>query len=163
MKNEAVVCSKVGISKNFYSSSVRKMRSNCAMKINSVRIYQWWITIHATTNSEYASTYYATWWLLGAGVLGDSLGSFRYGVLGQLARQEQFDSSLDLARSDGRPTGWTYKLSTPTWNSPLVVVSQLACLSSNSLEQIVDKGVHDGHGLGWHTRVGMHLLQHLLG
>ena len=58
MKNAAVVCSKVGISENFYSSSVRKMRSNCAMKINSVRIYQWWITIHATTNSEYASTYY---------------------------------------------------------------------------------------------------------
>ena len=46
--------------------------------------------------------------LLGAGVLGDSLGSFRHGVLGQLARQEQSDSSLDLARSDCRPTGRTY-------------------------------------------------------
>ena len=74
------------------------MRSNCTMQINSVRI-------HVTTNSEYATTYYATLRLLGAGVLGDSLGSFRHGVLGQLARQEQFDSSLDLARSDGRPTG----------------------------------------------------------
>ena len=158
MKNAAVVCSKVGISKNFYSSSVRKMRSNWTMKINSVRIYQsryykFWICLYIL--------WYATWQLLGAGVLGDSLGSFRYGVLGQLARQEQFDSSLDLARSDGRPTGWIYKLSTPNSNSPLVVVSQLACLSSNSLEQVVDKGVHDGHGLGGHTRVGMHLLQHL--
>ena len=43
--------------------------------------------------------------LLGGGVFGYSLGSFRYGVLGQLARQEQSDSSLDFARSDGRPTG----------------------------------------------------------
>ena len=39
---------------------------------------------------------------------------------------------------------------------------QLASLSSNSLEQVVDEGVHDGHGLGGYTRVGMHLLQHLI-
>ena len=109
MKNAAVVCSKVGISKNFYSSSVRKMRSNCTMQINSVRI-------HVTTNSEYAFTYYATLRLLGAGVLGDSLGSFRHGVLGQLARQEQSDSSLDLARSDCRSTGRAYIYISPTSN-----------------------------------------------
>ena len=30
---------------------------------------------------------------------------------------------------------------------PLVVMGQLARLSSNPLEQVVDKGVHDGHGL----------------
>ena len=98
MKNASIVCSKDGISKNFYSSSVRKMRSNCTMKINSVRIY------HSRYYKFRICLYilwYATWQLLGAGVLGDSLGSFRHGVLGQLARQEQSDGSLDLTRSDG--------------------------------------------------------------
>ena len=41
--------------------------------------------------------------LLGAGVLGDGLGSLRDSVLGQLARQQQPYGSLNLARSDGRP------------------------------------------------------------
>ena len=35
---------------------------------------------------------------LGAGVLGDSLGHFGDGVLGQLSRQEETDGGLDLAR-----------------------------------------------------------------
>ena len=39
--------------------------------------------------------------LLRAGVLGDSLGAFRHGVLGQLARKEKAHSSLDLTGSDG--------------------------------------------------------------
>ena len=39
---------------------------------------------------------------------------------------------------------------------------QLASLSSNSLEEVVDEGVHDGHGLGGHSGVGVHLLQHLV-
>ena len=30
---------------------------------------------------------------------------------------------------------------------PLVVVGELACLCSNPLEEIVDEGVHDAHGL----------------
>ena len=81
-------------------------------------------------------------------------------MLGQLAGQEQPDSGLDLARGDGRPTEKTNK--TPQIYSPLVVVCQLASLCSNSLEEVVDKGVHDGHGLRGHTRVGMHLLQHLV-
>ena len=34
--------------------------------------------------------------LLGAGVLGDGLGSLRDGVLGQLSGQEEPDSGLDL-------------------------------------------------------------------
>ena len=36
--------------------------------------------------------------LLGAGVLGDGLGSLRNGVLGKLTRKEKTDSGLDLAR-----------------------------------------------------------------
>ena len=85
--------------------------------------------------------------LLGAGVLGDGLGSLRDGVLGQLSGQEETDRSLDLARGDG---------------GPLVVVSQAASLGGDALEEVVDKGVHDGHGLGGHSGVGVHLLQHLV-
>ena len=32
--------------------------------------------------------------------------------------------------------------------SPLVVVGQLAGFSSDPLKQVVDEGVHDGHGFG---------------
>ena len=85
--------------------------------------------------------------LLGAGVLGDGLGSLRDGVLGQLSGQEETDRGLDLARGDG---------------GPLVVVSQTASLGGDTLEEVVDEGVHDGHGLGGHSGVGVHLLQHLV-
>ena len=85
--------------------------------------------------------------LLGAGVLGDSLGALRDGVLGELTREEESDSSLDLARGDG---------------GPLVVVSESAGLSSDPLEQIVDERVHDAHGLGGDASVRVDLLQHLV-
>ena len=82
--------------------------------------------------------------LLGAGVLGDSLGSLRDGVLGQLSGQEKTDSSLDFSGGDGAPS---------------VVVSQTGSFSSDALEDVVDKGVHDGHGLGADSSVRVHLLQ----
>ena len=84
--------------------------------------------------------------LLRAGVLRHGFGSFRDGVLSQLSGQKEPDGSLDLPRGDG---------------GPLVVVSELAGLSSNPLEKIVDKGVHDTHGLGRDSGVRMDLLQHL--
>ena len=85
--------------------------------------------------------------LLGAGVLSDSLGSLRDSMLGQLSGQQEPDSSLDLPGGDG---------------GPLVVVGELAGLSSNAAKQIVHKGVHDAHGLGGDTSVRVHLLQHLV-
>ena len=85
--------------------------------------------------------------LLGAGVLGDSLGALRDGVLGELTREEEPDSGLDLAGGDG---------------GPLVVVSQTAGLGGDPLEQVVDERVHDGHGLGGDSGVGVDLLQHLV-
>ena len=85
--------------------------------------------------------------LLGGGVLGDSLGSLRDGVLGQLSGEEEPDSGLDLPGGDG---------------GPLVVVGQTASLGSNALKDVVDKGVHDAHGLGGDTSVGVDLLQHLV-
>ena len=69
--------------------------------------------------------------LLGAGVLGDSLGSLRDGVLGQLTGQEEPDSSLDLPGGDG---------------GPLVVVGQAGSFSSDTFKDIVDKRIHDAHG-----------------
>ena len=85
--------------------------------------------------------------LLGAGVLGDSLGALRDGMLGELSGQEEPDSSLDFSGGDG---------------GPLVVVSELAGLGGNPLEEVVDEGVHDAHGLGGDTGVGVHLLEDLV-
>lgn len=85
--------------------------------------------------------------LLGAGVLGDSLGSFRDGVLGKLTREEETDSSLDFARGDG---------------GPLVVVGKAGSLSSNALKDVIDKGVHDAHGLGADASVRVDLLEDLV-
>ena len=85
--------------------------------------------------------------LLGGGVLGDGLGALRDGVLGQLTGEEEPDSGLDLPGGDG---------------GPLVVVGQTGSLSGDPLEDVVDKGVHDGHGLGGDTSVGVDLLQHLV-
>ena len=85
--------------------------------------------------------------LLGAGVLCDGLGALGHCVLGQLSGQQEPHSGLDLSGGDG---------------GPLVVVGQTASLGSNALKDIVDKGVHDGHGLAGDTGVGVHLLQHLV-
>ena len=68
-------------------------------------------------------------------------------MLGQLSGEEEPHRGLDLPGGDG---------------GPLVVVGQTASLGGDTLEQIVDKGVHDGHGLGGDTSVGVDLLQHLV-
>ena len=70
--------------------------------------------------------------LIGAVVLGDNLGSLRDGVLAQLAGQEEPDSGLYL------PVGDVV---------PLLVVDQLRGRKGDPREQVVDEGVHDGHGL----------------
>ena len=85
--------------------------------------------------------------LLGAGVLGDCLGSLRDSVLGEFTRQEKSDSGLDFTGSDG---------------GPLVIVSKSACLSSNTLEEIIDERVHDAHGFGRNSSVRVDLLEDLV-
>jgi len=85
--------------------------------------------------------------LLAAGVLGHSLGSLRHSVLGQLTREQETDSSLDFTAGDG---------------GAVVVVGQTGGLSSNTLKDVVDKAVHDGHSLAGDTSVGVHLLEHLV-
>ena len=39
---------------------------------------------------------------------------------------------------------------------------QVRCLASNALENVIDEGVHDVHGLGQDAGVRMDLLQHLV-
>ena len=54
-------------------------------------------------------------------------------MLGEFSGQEKPDRGLDLPGGDGRP---------------LVVVSQTRSLSSDPLEDVIDKRVHDAHSLG---------------
>ena len=85
--------------------------------------------------------------LLAAGVFGDSLGPLRHCMLGKLSREVEPDSSLDFPAGDG---------------VLLVVVSKPGGLCGDPLEDVVDKGVHDAHGLGRDSSVGVHLLQHFV-
>lgn len=68
-------------------------------------------------------------------------------MLGQLSGEEETDSGLDLPGGDG---------------GALVVVGKAAGLGGDALKDVVDKGVHDAHGLGGDTGVGVHLLQDLV-
>ena len=68
-------------------------------------------------------------------------------MLGKLTGQEEPDSSLDFPGGDG---------------GPLVVVGESAGLGGNALKEVIDKGVHDAHGLGRDTGVGVNLLQDLV-
>ena len=85
--------------------------------------------------------------LLGAGVLGDGLGALGHGVLGELTGEQEAHGGLDLPGGEG--------------GSP-VVVCQPAGLGGDALEDVVDERVHDAHGLGGDTGVGVNLLQHLV-
>ena len=85
--------------------------------------------------------------LLGGGVFGYSLGSFRDGVFGQFSGEEKPDSGLDFPGGDG---------------GPLVVVGKTGSFSSNALEDVIDKRVHDAHCLGGYTGVGVDLFQDLV-
>ena len=70
--------------------------------------------------------------LLAAGVLGDGLGTLTDSVLGQFTRQEQTDGGLDLSAGD---------------RGSLVVMGKSGGLGGDSLEDVVDKAVHDRHSL----------------
>ena len=68
-------------------------------------------------------------------------------MLGQFTGKEKPDGSLDLPRGDG---------------GPLVVESKAGSLTSNTLEDVVHEGVHDGHGFAGDSSVRVDLLQHLV-
>ena len=68
-------------------------------------------------------------------------------MFGQLSGQQEPDGGLDLPGGDG---------------GPLVVVGELAGLSGDPLEQVVNERVHDAHGLGGDSSVGVDLLEDLV-
>lgn len=69
--------------------------------------------------------------LLGTIVFGNSLGSLRNGVLGELTWEDETDGSLNFFGGDGRS---------------LVVGGETAGFRSGTLEDVVNERVHDGHG-----------------
>ena len=85
--------------------------------------------------------------LLGAGVLSDGFGTLTDGVLGELTGQQESDSGLDLPAGDG---------------GSLVVLGEARSFTGDALENVVDKAVHDAHGLAGDTGVGVDLLQNLV-
>jgi hypothetical protein len=85
--------------------------------------------------------------LLGARVLGDGLRSLADGMFGQFSRKQQANGRLDFAARDRRTS---------------VVVSEAGSFGGDTLEDVVNEAVHDGHRLAADTSVGMHLLQHLV-
>ena len=68
-------------------------------------------------------------------------------MLGQFTGEEQPDGGLDFPGGDG---------------GSLVVVGKAGCFGSDTLEDVVDKGIHDGHSLGADASVGVDLLQDLV-
>jgi len=80
------------------------------------------------------------------GELGDSLGAFRDGVSGEFTGEEELDGGLDFS---GRKS------------SSLVESDELGGFEGDSLERVVDEGVHDVHGLLGDTDIGVDLLEHL--
>ncbi len=68
-------------------------------------------------------------------------------MLGQFSRQNETNRSLDLARRQG---------------GSLVVGSKLGGLSGNTLKDVIDKAVHDVHGLVADSNLWVNLLQDLV-
>ncbi len=80
-------------------------------------------------------------------VLGDGLGSFGDGVSGKLSGEDELDGGLDLPGGE---------------SSPLVESDELGSLGGDSVEGVVDEGVHDVHGLLGDSDVGVDLLEDLV-
>jgi len=68
-------------------------------------------------------------------------------MLGEFSRQQQTNRSLNLATRDG---------------GTAVVVGQLRGFIGNPLEDVVNKRVHDAHGLAGDAGVWMNLLKDLV-
>jgi hypothetical protein len=80
-------------------------------------------------------------------VFSDGFGSLRDGVSGELSGEDELDGRLDF-------TGGK--------SSPLVESDELRSFSGNSVEGVVDEGVHDVHGFLGDADVGVHLLKDLV-
>ena len=85
--------------------------------------------------------------LFAACVLGHSLCSFAYGVLGKFTGQKQPDGGLDLAGANGRL---------------LVIVRQSRSFCGDAFENIVYERVHDAHGFTRDSSVRVNLLENFI-
>ena len=77
-------------------------------------------------------------------VFGDGFGSFRDCVSGELSGEDKLDSRLNFS-------GWK--------SSSLVESNEFGSFSGNSVESVMDEGVHDVHGFLGNTNVGVNLFQ----
>ena len=77
-------------------------------------------------------------------VLGDSFGSFRDCVSGEFSGKDKFNSRLNFSGGE---------------SSSLVESDEFRSFSCDSVEGVVDEGVHDVHGLLGDTDVGVDLLE----
>ena len=68
-------------------------------------------------------------------------------MFGQFSWKQKANSGLDLPGGNG---------------GPLVVVGKTAGLSGDALKEIIDERVHDAHGLGGDTSIGVDLLENLV-
>ena len=68
-------------------------------------------------------------------------------LFSQFTGEKEPGGGLDISRGDG---------------GPLVVAGHFGSIGINTLKQIIEKGVHDAHGLGGDTGVGVYLLQYLV-
>ena len=85
--------------------------------------------------------------LHGGHVFVDRFVALRLGVLCQFARQHQGGGGLHFSGAQRAASS---------------VLRALSGLGADALEQVVDEGVEDGHGLLGHAHFGVHLLQHLV-
>ena len=80
-------------------------------------------------------------------VFGDGLGSFWNSVSGEFPREDKLNSGLDFS-------GWE--------SSSFVESNELWTFGGNSVEDIVNEGVHDVHGFLWDSDIWVHLLEDLV-
>ena len=80
----------------------------------------------------------------GGRVLGDGLGSLSNGVLGKLSWEDESHGRLDLSGGE---------------SVLLIISNELGSLGGDLLEDVVDEGVHDGHGSLGDSSVWVDLLE----
>ena len=68
-------------------------------------------------------------------------------MAGEFSREDELDGGLNLAGGEG---------------PPLVEADELGAFGGDSVEGVMDEGVHDVHGFLGDADVGVHLLQHLV-
>ena len=85
--------------------------------------------------------------LCGGGVLGHSLGALRHGMLGELAGKKEPDGGLDLS-------GRERLLS--------AVPRERDRFCGEAVKRVLDERVHDAHRTAGDSRLGVHLLEHLV-